>query len=207
MFLAKKTKKRQYKSKETRRKEILRAAARLFAIKGFSGTGVEDVVKAVGVSYGTFYYHFPSKMDLIQAFADSHIDKFMNRMAEWRDDPSVTPLAQIRRMMKMVERVRKVRLVLSTLRGGTKDEDPAIYQVLVSRIHGDLAKTVAGVIREGVEAGEFDCKNPDGAAMVMALLSLDIVHYAVTIKEQVGWRKMKATYEETFSNLLGIASV
>jgi AcrR family transcriptional regulator len=102
-FLAKKTKKRQYKSKETRRKEILRAATRLFAIKGFSGTGVADVVKAVGVSYGTFYYHFPSKMDLLYAFADSHIDKFVNQMEKWRADPSITPLAQMRRMLKMVE--------------------------------------------------------------------------------------------------------
>ncbi|KEQ23161.1 TetR/AcrR family transcriptional regulator [Paenibacillus tyrfis] len=40
------------------------AALDLFARKGYHGTKISDVVKAAGVSQGTFYWHFQSKEQL-----------------------------------------------------------------------------------------------------------------------------------------------
>ncbi|MFF2017685.1 MULTISPECIES: TetR/AcrR family transcriptional regulator [Paenibacillus] len=40
------------------------AALDLFARKGYHGTKISDVVKATGVSQGTFYWHFKSKEQL-----------------------------------------------------------------------------------------------------------------------------------------------
>ncbi|MFC3749027.1 TetR/AcrR family transcriptional regulator [Paenibacillus sp. GCM10012306] len=40
------------------------AALDLFARKGYHGTKISDVVKATGVSQGTFYWHFQSKEQL-----------------------------------------------------------------------------------------------------------------------------------------------
>src|SRR5258707_15730581 len=48
-----------------RRKQIIAAASKLFASKGFEGTSIRDIAAASGVLSGSLYYHFPSKEDLL----------------------------------------------------------------------------------------------------------------------------------------------
>jgi len=47
--------------KRATRARILEAAARTFRRRGFSGAGVDDVMKAAGLTAGGFYSHFASK--------------------------------------------------------------------------------------------------------------------------------------------------
>lgn len=46
------------------RAEILDHAARLFRLRGYAGTNIDDVMLAAGLTRGTFYAHFDSKEDL-----------------------------------------------------------------------------------------------------------------------------------------------
>src|ERR1700757_2264395 len=48
-----------------RRTELTRAAARLFAEKGYHGTSVGDLAEALGVRKGSLYAHIESKADLL----------------------------------------------------------------------------------------------------------------------------------------------
>src|SRR3954470_14863243 len=48
-----------------RRSELTRAAARLFAEKGYHGTSVGDLADAMGVQKGSLYHHIESKADLL----------------------------------------------------------------------------------------------------------------------------------------------
>ncbi|GII83192.1 TetR family transcriptional regulator [Sphaerisporangium siamense] len=48
-----------------RRREILDAAARLFAARGFHGTSIEEIGAAVGVSGPALYRHFSGKESLL----------------------------------------------------------------------------------------------------------------------------------------------
>jgi TetR/AcrR family transcriptional regulator, transcriptional repressor of aconitase len=50
-----------------RRRQIVDAAAALFAEQGFSRTSMADVVTASGLSTGAVYHYFPSKSDLVLA--------------------------------------------------------------------------------------------------------------------------------------------
>lgn len=45
----------------TRREQILKEAARLFAERGFHGVGVDEIGAAVGISGPGLYRHFPGK--------------------------------------------------------------------------------------------------------------------------------------------------
>ena len=51
---------------ENRRLDIIRAAARLFGVRGYAGTSMRDIAAAVGMLPGSLYYHFPSKDVLIE---------------------------------------------------------------------------------------------------------------------------------------------
>src|SRR3954463_12701888 len=48
-----------------RRSELTRAAARLFAEKGYHGTSIGDLAQAMGVQKGSLYAHIESKADLL----------------------------------------------------------------------------------------------------------------------------------------------
>ena len=48
-----------------RRSELTRAAARLFAEKGYHGTSVGDLAGALGVQKGSLYHHIEAKGDLL----------------------------------------------------------------------------------------------------------------------------------------------
>ncbi|MGD2105899.1 MAG: helix-turn-helix domain-containing protein, partial [Anaerolineae bacterium] len=50
---------------KTRRREILQAAAGLFAEKGYQRTAVKEVAERAGIAPGTIYLYFDSKGDLL----------------------------------------------------------------------------------------------------------------------------------------------
>jgi AcrR family transcriptional regulator len=54
-------------AKAARREEILDAARRVFAERGFRGTTIADIAEAAGIALGTVYLYFPSKDDLFAA--------------------------------------------------------------------------------------------------------------------------------------------
>lgn len=53
------------KEADERREEIVNEAVRLFAEKGFRNTSVNDILAAVNIAKGTFYYYFKSKEELL----------------------------------------------------------------------------------------------------------------------------------------------
>ncbi len=54
------------KRKEETKDKIISAACELFSQYGYHNTQVMDIVKAVGMSAGTFYNHFKDKRDLFE---------------------------------------------------------------------------------------------------------------------------------------------
>ena len=52
---------------DSRKRDVLDAAAALFAEQGYRGTSMRDIAKAVGMLPGSLYCHFPSKGELLLA--------------------------------------------------------------------------------------------------------------------------------------------
>src|SRR3954471_10999862 len=65
-----------------RREEILDAAARLFAERGYSETDTQVLAEKLGVGKGTLYRYFPSKRDLFLAAADRVMRRLRQRVDE-----------------------------------------------------------------------------------------------------------------------------
>lgn len=58
---------RQEKRKELTREKILQAARAVFAQKGYGGTSIADIVKKSKLARGTFYLHFQSVEQVLNA--------------------------------------------------------------------------------------------------------------------------------------------
>ena len=54
----------QAEAKERTRQQLLAAAARVFAQKGFAGASLEEIAEAAGYSTGAVYYNFAGKEEL-----------------------------------------------------------------------------------------------------------------------------------------------
>ncbi|MGW0641426.1 MULTISPECIES: SACE_7040 family transcriptional regulator [Streptomyces] len=70
----------------TRREQILREAARLFAERGFHGVGVDEIGAAVGISGPGLYRHFPGKdamlAELLVGISERLLEGGRQRVAE-----------------------------------------------------------------------------------------------------------------------------
>lgn len=99
----------QARSERTRFK-IISEAASLFHHKGYTATGLDELLKNAGVTKGAFYHHFKSKKDVALAVINEIVaDKVRKRMIE--------PVVQA---SKPTAAIRKV---VSTLRTETPPPD------------------------------------------------------------------------------------
>ena len=103
-----------------RKKQILDAAARVFAEKGFHPTTVKDVAKAAGVADGTIYIYFENKMALLLGILD-----MMGQSAQQEAELTTLGASDLHSFL-----VAYFRLPLMTLRA----DNFALFKVIMSEI-------------------------------------------------------------------------
>src|SRR5438552_14792414 len=89
------------------RDRILDEAARLFALKGYHDTKLEEIQGAAGTTTGAFFHHFGGKEDLGFAVLDRHMEKRRQALDEIeRRLPSAAeddPLAVVFRRLDAIQ--------------------------------------------------------------------------------------------------------
>ena len=87
-------------SKLRRRAEIVRAAVKVFAQKGYFAARMREVAEGAGVADGTVYLYFRGKEDLLVSILEEHAEAFLLRAR--RDIESVADPRE--RLHRVVER-------------------------------------------------------------------------------------------------------
>lgn len=64
------------------REKLLSSSGAIAKRGGFSATGVDGLMKAIGLSGGAFYSHFPSKDDLFSAIVERELSQSLQLLAE-----------------------------------------------------------------------------------------------------------------------------
>lgn len=92
--------------KDARREAILRAATRVFAKKGFSGTKISDMANEAGLSHGLVYHYFANKEAVFTAILEDKLCRSRKVMDEDESLPG-TSLDRMRSSIgQWLERVR-----------------------------------------------------------------------------------------------------
>lgn len=60
---------------ERRRHEILRAASKVIAQKGYHATNIADIARELGAGHGTFYRYFRNKRDIAERVVERTVDQ------------------------------------------------------------------------------------------------------------------------------------
>ena len=72
---------------DSRLPQVLNAAARLFGARGFDGTSVRDIARAVGMLPGSLYCHFATKEDLYRRVVQQIFEIWLDAAASFDDAP------------------------------------------------------------------------------------------------------------------------
>src|SRR6188472_2610773 len=86
--------------KDSRSIEILRAASRVFAKKGFAAAKISDIAREAGLSHGLVYHYFENKDAIFGAILEEKLARMKGAMAE----DAVLEGTAIDRMRTSVER-------------------------------------------------------------------------------------------------------
>src|SRR3954462_830686 len=97
----------------TRRHDLTRAAARLFAEKGYHGTSTADLAEAMGVQKGSLYAHIESKADLLWEVAREGAEAFHAALDQVPEDGPV--VERIRTALRGHLRVVSQQLEVATV--------------------------------------------------------------------------------------------
>jgi TetR/AcrR family transcriptional regulator, cholesterol catabolism regulator len=159
----------------TRRSQLTREAARLFAEKGYHGTSIGDLAAAMGVQKGSLYAHMASKHDLLYQTMREGADAFHAALDAIPEQLRATE--KIRLALRGHLHVVAEQLDVATvfvrewryLDGAQRDEIIAERRRYEERIRA--------LFREGRELGELRTDLDDATA---ALLTLSAANWAYT---------------------------
>jgi TetR/AcrR family fatty acid metabolism transcriptional regulator len=155
-----------------RRRQILEAAVKVFARKGFHASRVGDIAEEAGIAYGLVYHYFKSKEDVLETIFRTTWTEMLARVREV--EGAGVPAA---------EAVRQVTaLLLRTWR-----RDPDLVRVLVREVTRSphvqreveeikhAMEALERIVRGGQETGEFDAELDPKLAAVVFYGALDEV--------------------------------
>ena len=136
-----------------RRRQIMEAAVRAFARKGYHATRVGEIAEEAGVAYGLVYHYFGSKEEVLETIFRDTWTQMLARVREVQEEGAPAE-----------EQVHKVTaLLLRTWR-----RDPDLVRVLVREVTrspeqlrrqvdeiGHAYEVLEEIVRHGQQTGEF----------------------------------------------------
>lgn len=144
-----------YKKSEASRQQVLDAAIRTLAERGYASTSIGDIARAAKMSKGAVHYHFESKQDLIAQVLDRCADAMRQRVREaWEAESD--PAAKVRRAIGEMRRLRRdsipeLRVLSDMLAQGL--HDAAIRTQIAALFEANRKEVIEHLVRSLAELG------------------------------------------------------
>lgn len=146
------------KAPDERRSELIATAQQLFYTKGYERTSVSDIVKAVGVAQGTFYYYFDSKTAVLEALVDELVAQAQTILQEIVADETLDAIPKWIQAFQVVNnwKIERKDEMIALLRLLQKDENVLLRHKMWMQVTQVLSPELAKITAQGVEEGVFE---------------------------------------------------
>ncbi|PLR69577.1 TetR/AcrR family transcriptional regulator [Bacillus sp. UMB0893] len=137
------------------KEKIIQQSIQLFGEKGFKETSIQDIVDALSVTKGTFYYYYTSKTELLMAIHLKYIDDLLRKQEEIINDDSKLHKEKLHEIVYMlIHDIEKeglsAKVFFREIRNLSKED---MAEVVGKR---DLFRIkIQQILEEGIAAGEF----------------------------------------------------
>jgi AcrR family transcriptional regulator len=141
------------------RVEILEAAITLFARRGFLATTMSELAKAIRMTPGALYWHFPTKEDLllaaIEELHERYIKEFIDLLSEQRSLPAREQLIRfMNRTSQFLRYHREYGIFFGMVAAESAESNERVAEALREKLNVYVF-ALAGIIRYGQKKGEF----------------------------------------------------
>jgi AcrR family transcriptional regulator len=170
--------------KEFRTAELLEAARRVFAGKGFHAATVEDIAAAAGVAKGTVYLYYKSKQEVYWA-ALEHGIKELHKEIQTRLESEETPENKVRAFIEIKIRYFELnrdffRIYFSELGSGLSHH--AQLPPHFEQIYLQQARLLEAALQQGIQGRIIREIRTDTAAVAISDLIRGII-----VQRLLGW--------------------
>lgn len=145
------------------RQKILEAAEGVFRRFGPQKTNVVDVARELGVSHGSVYRHFDSKVALRDAVAEAWLKRVSDPLQKIADAEEPAD-ARLRRWFDELRKAKRKKMSGDPQMFRMTRELFAESREVVNEHVETLLAQVEKIIRDGVATGQFRAENPRAAA-------------------------------------------
>jgi AcrR family transcriptional regulator len=164
---------RTVKAPDERRSELIAAAQQLFYTKGYERTSVSDIVKAVGVAQGTFYYYFDSKQAILEAVVAELIAQTQAILQEIVADETLAAIPKWIQAFQVVNnwKIERKDEMIALLRLLHRDENVLLQYKMRMQATQVLSSELAKIAAQGVEEGVFETESiQDSVEIALAIM-------------------------------------
>ena len=157
------------------REELLSAALRVFARRGYREAGVDEIAADAGYSKGALYWHFSGKEDLLRALLEERVDAPMReRVALLESAPPEQDMSveATRSFARQLSEAREA-LVLEREYGTLAIRDPKLRSAYAER-QAELRDALATAMQARARhlgTPDLTISGPDVARIVMSIIS------------------------------------
>jgi len=171
------------KAPEERRSELITTARKLFFTKGYEQTTVSDIVKAIGVAQGTFYYYFESKKDVLDAIFEELINEQQAILRAIVEDDSLSAIPKwtkaIRASNNWKTDLRDELIELISLK--IMRENLMLREKYRALSRQKISLQFAEIIYQGIEEGVFTTEYPQESAEIVIAIGKSIRSFLTDI--------------------------
>jgi AcrR family transcriptional regulator len=153
---------------ETKRDQILDAAARAFGRYGFRKTSIADIVREAGVARATVYNHFSTKEEIFSAVVKREVTDLIGKVHDAVARESSTPDRLRAAVLTHMDEIQKKVNVFRLTDESFQEILPMTREVTHELTEGAL-KTYRWILSEGVKSGEVAVDDIDTVAWTVLL--------------------------------------
>ena len=141
------------------RRALVWCGTELLTERGFQVTGIDEVLKRVGVPKGSFYHFFANKHEFGEAVIQNYVDYYARKMVRIFDDAALSPLSRLRLFVEDAKRgMLKFAYKRGCLIGNLGQELASLDDQFREQLEAVLVsweRRVAACLREAIDAGEL----------------------------------------------------
>lgn len=156
-----------------RRNEILDAAEKLFGVKGYDKSTINDILETVGIAKGTFYYYFKSKEEVLDAIIERVSEIVVTRAEKIASNPDLPPAMKIFQIFLSMRVESEVDTEL--MEELHKPENALMHQKSLSSMVTRIAPVLVGVAEDGMNQGLFKSDFPTQYMQIFLTSSITLL--------------------------------